>query len=39
MKAQLENTLLFSLFEPARSFGAPVRGTVVMSFSGVSVKG
>jgi len=39
MHAQLDNTLLFSLFEPATSFGAPVRGTVVMSFSGVSVKG
>lgn len=38
-RAQLDSTLLFSLFEPARSFGAPVRGTVVMSFSGVSVRG
>jgi hypothetical protein len=39
MRAELDNTLLFSLFEPARSFGIPVRGTVVMSFSGISVKG
>jgi hypothetical protein len=39
MRAQLDSTLLFSLFEPARTFGIPVRGTVVMSFSGVSVKG
>ena len=39
VRAQLDNTLLFSLFEPARSFGEPVRGTVVMSFSGVAVKG
>jgi hypothetical protein len=39
MRAQLDSTLLFSLFEPARSFGIPVRGTVVMSFSGISVKG
>jgi anti-sigma factor RsiW len=39
VRAQLNNTLLFSQFEPARSFGEPVRGTVVMSFSGVDVKG
>jgi anti-sigma factor RsiW len=38
-RSQLDNTLLFSLFEPARSFGEPVRGTVVMSFSGVDVNG
>ena len=38
-RIQLDSTLLFSLFEPATSFGAPVRGTVVMSFSGVSVRG
>ena len=38
-RAQLDNTLLFSLFEPARSFGEPVRGTVVMSFSGIDVNG
>lgn len=39
LRTQLDNTMLFSLFEPARSFGEPVRGTVVMSFSGVAVKG
>jgi hypothetical protein len=39
VRARLDDTLLFSLFEPARSLGIPVRGTVVMSFSGVSVKG
>lgn len=39
VRAQLDNTLLFSLFEPARSFGIPIRGTVVMSFSGISVNG
>lgn len=39
VRVQLDNTLLFSLFEPAKSFGTPVRGTVIMSFSGVSVKG
>ena len=35
----IDNLLLFSVFAPARSFDQPVRGTVVMSFSGVSVKG
>lgn len=40
-RAQVENLLLFSVFEPARDrlFGEPVRGVAVMSFSGVSVKG
>lgn len=38
-RAQVENLLLFSVFEPARVFGEPVRGVAVMSFSGVSVKG
>ena len=38
-RSQVENLLLFSVFEPARSFGQPVRGIKVMSFSGVSVKG
>lgn len=38
-RAQVENLLLFSVFEPARSFGQPVRGLKVLSFSGVSVKG
>jgi hypothetical protein len=35
----LDNVLLFSVFEPARYFDQPVRGSVVMSFSGVSVRG
>ena len=38
-RSQLEDTLLFSIFAPARVFGQPVRGTVVLSFSGVSVAG
>ncbi|HEX5236382.1 MAG TPA: zf-HC2 domain-containing protein [Silvibacterium sp.] len=38
-RAQVENLLLFSVFEPARVFGEPVRGVAVMSFSGVSVQG
>jgi anti-sigma factor RsiW len=33
-RAEVENQLLFSVFEPARFFGQPVRGTV-----GVSVQG
>ena len=38
-RSQVENLLLFSLFEPARFFGQPVRGLAVLSFSGVSVRG
>jgi hypothetical protein len=38
-RSQLENALLFSVFAPAQVFGQPVRGTVVLSFSGVSVRG
>jgi hypothetical protein len=37
--AQVEDTLLFSVFSPAQVFGQPVRGTVLLSFSGVSVQG
>jgi hypothetical protein len=38
-RAQVENMLLFSVFAPAQVFGQPVRGTVLLSFSGVSVPG
>jgi len=38
-RAQVENLLLWSHFEPARFFGQPVRGLAVLSFSGVSVRG
>lgn len=38
-RAQIENLLLFSVFEPAHVFGEPVRGVAVLSFSGVSVQG
>lgn len=38
-RAQVENLLLFSVFEPARVFGQPVRGTAVLSFAGVNVQG
>jgi hypothetical protein len=38
-RSEVENMLLFSVFEPARFFGQPVRGLAVLSFSGVSVHG
>ncbi len=38
-RAQVENLLLESVFDPARFFGQPVRGLAVVSFSGVSVRG
>jgi hypothetical protein len=38
-RAQVENVLVMSRFEPARFFGQPVRGLAVLSFSGVSVRG
>jgi len=37
--SELENLLLFSVFEPARVFGQPVRGVVILSFAGVDVRG
>lgn len=37
--AALENKLLFSTFEPARVFGQPVPGSVLLSFADVSVQG
>jgi anti-sigma factor RsiW len=38
-RSQLKDTLLFSVFAPTRVFGQPVPGTVLLSFSGVSVRG
>jgi hypothetical protein len=38
-RAEVEDLLLFSVFEPARFFGQPVRGLAVLSFAGVSVHG
>jgi hypothetical protein len=38
-RSQLEDTLAFSVFAAAQVFGQPVRGTVLLSFSGVSVPG
>jgi hypothetical protein len=38
-RAEVENLLVLSRFEPARFFGQPVRGLAVLSFAGVSVRG
>jgi predicted anti-sigma-YlaC factor YlaD len=38
-RESIDNLLLFSVFAPARSFDQPVRGTTLMSFSGISVRG
>lgn len=37
--SQVENLLLEDRFEPARFWGQPVRGVVVLNFAGVSVRG
>jgi hypothetical protein len=39
VRAQVIDQLMLSVFEPARVFGAPVRGRVVLTFSGISVQG
>jgi Putative zinc-finger len=39
VQSQIVNQLLLSVFEPARVFGAPVRSLVVLTFSGISVRG
>jgi anti-sigma factor RsiW len=36
---QIGDQLLLSVFEPARVFGTPVRGRVVLTYAGVSVHG
>lgn len=38
-QAQLENSLYFRQYEPAKVFGQPVRSRVMISFSGVAVHG
>jgi anti-sigma factor RsiW len=38
-RSEVENLLLFSVFEPAKFLGQPVRGLAVLAFSGVSVRG
>jgi hypothetical protein len=39
IRKQLDRSLLFTVFEPAKSFGQPTSGRVVISFTNVSVKG
>ncbi len=38
VRIQVENQLLTSVFQPASIFGVPVRGRVVITFSGISVR-
>lgn len=39
VQSQIVDQLVMSVFEPASVFGAPVRGRVVLTFSGVQVHG
>lgn len=39
VRAQLNRALLFTKFAPAQSFGRPVPGKAIMSFSHINVKG
>lgn len=39
VKNQVVDQLVMSVFQPASVFGSPVRGRVVLTFSGVSVHG
>ena len=39
IREQLNRALLFTIFVPAQSFGRPVPGKAIMSFSNISVKG
>ncbi len=39
VRTQVVDRLLMSVYEPASVFGAPVRGRVVLTFSGISVRG
>ncbi|WP_263366399.1 anti-sigma factor family protein [Edaphobacter bradus] len=39
VRSQVAGQLLLSVFEPARVFGAPVRSMVVVTYSGISVRG
>jgi hypothetical protein len=39
VKIRVENNLLSSVFTPATVFGVPVRGHVVITYTGVSVRG
>jgi anti-sigma factor RsiW len=39
VRKQLDRSLIFTVFEPAMSFGQPATGRVVITFSNVDVKG
>ncbi|WP_260703598.1 anti-sigma factor family protein [Edaphobacter flagellatus] len=39
VRSQIIDQLTLSVFEPARVFGTPVRGRVVLTYSGISVRG
>jgi hypothetical protein len=39
VRTRVEDQLLGSVFQPASAFGVPVRGRVLMTFSGISVHG
>ncbi|MGA7158762.1 MAG: zf-HC2 domain-containing protein [Acidobacteriaceae bacterium] len=39
VQVRVENNLLSSVFQPATLFGVPVRGHVVLTYTGVSVRG
>ena len=39
VKLRVEENLLASVFKPATAFGIPVRGRVIVTYSGVSVRG
>ena len=39
INVRIENNLLSSVFRPATVFGVPVRGHVVMTYTGISVRG
>lgn len=39
VEEQVAEQLMLSVFEPARVFGTPVRGRVILTFAGISVRG
>ena len=39
VRKQLDRSLIFTIFEPATSFGQPAPGRVVLSFANINVKG
>jgi len=39
VSTQVANQLLGRVFEPASAFGVPIRGHVIVTFSGISVRG